>query len=336
MSNRIAIIVDEEATQGARIVWEHVLRLSRGGEALTICDDETFELGYTFHRAARQLGYRASWLVIPQTSIETGEPVSSACAALRKSESYVVITSAGAKSLTHTRARRLASDAGARGLTLPGFTLEMLSRAAIRADYGAIASATEILAAQLNGTSEIHVVSEGGTDLRLDVHGAEWFAERGLCDSPGQFSNLPGGEVSIAPVNSNGILVVDGSMSWIGALESPLQITIAGNRIEHIEGDAADQLRSVLEPFGPSAFAVAEIGIGMNPQAALCGNILEDEKILGSVHIGFGDNSNMGGFSLARVVEAPIHGDGVVVSNPQIFADGLLVDPRTVFKSLER
>ncbi|MFC2108587.1 hypothetical protein ACFLS5_03905, partial [Candidatus Bipolaricaulota bacterium] len=114
-------------------------------------------------------------------------------------------------------------------------------------------------------------------------------------------------------------------------LESPLRMTIAENRIVQIEGDAAHRLRSVLEPFGQAAFEVAEIGIGMNPQAALCGNTLEDEKILGSVHVGLGDNSNMGGFSLARVVEAPIHGDGVVVSNPQICADGSLVDPRTFF-----
>jgi leucyl aminopeptidase (aminopeptidase T) len=331
MSSRIPAVPTDKAIHGARTVWEHVLRLSRGSTALTICDDETLDLGFAFHQAARELGHRASWLVIPRISEETGEPVSSARAALCASESYIAITSAGAKSLTHTRARRLASGAGARGLTLPGFTLDMLSRAAIRTDYGAIAAATESLATRLNGTSEIHIVSDGGTDLRLDVRGGEWFAERGLCDNPGQFSNLPGGEVSIAPVNSNGILVVDGSMSWIGILESPLRITIAENRIVQIEGDAAHRLRSVLEPFGQAAFEVAEIGIGMNPKAALCGNTLEDEKILGSVHIGLGDNSNMGGFSLARVVEAPIHGDGVVVSNPRIYADGSLVDPRTFF-----
>ena len=323
--------VPDQATGNAMTVWKHVLCLSTGDAALTVCDEGAMEVGNAFYRAARELDLAAGWLVMPPVSIVTGEPPAIAQVALTSVVGYVGITSAGAKSLTHTRARRAASEAGARGLTLPGFTLEMLSRDAVRADYQAIASATEKLAERLNGTSELHLVSDGGTDLQLDVHGGEWFAERGLCDEAAQFSNLPGGEVSIAPVNTNGVLVVDGSMSWVGLLESPLRIEIADNRIVHVEGDAAVRLQAALEPFAPLAFEVAEIGIGMNPSAALSGNILEDEKILGSVHIGFGDNSNMGGRSLARVVEAPIHGDGVIVSNPRILADGSLVDPRSSF-----
>jgi len=124
-------------------------------------------------------------------------------------------------------------------------------------------------------------------------------------------------------------------MSWIGLLKSPLRINIEGNSIQNIKGEAADRPRTALEPFGAPAFAVAKAGIGMNPRAALCENILEDEKILGTVHVGFGDNSNMGGFSQAKVVKALVHGDGVVVSAPSIFADGRRIDRRGFFEKQE-
>jgi leucyl aminopeptidase (aminopeptidase T) len=323
----------DRALKNARSVWEHVLCVRRGETALTVCDPGAEEVGRTFHRAARQLEAEAAWLVMPSISTETGEPIETAGAALRAADCYIGISSEGAKSLTHTRARRNASKAGARGLTLPGFTVDMLLRESVCADYRVIAEATQRLAARLCGVSEIHLVSEGGTDLRVDVHGGEWFAERGLCDEAGQFSNLPGGEVSIAPVDSNGVLVIDGSMSWVGMLDAPLRITIVENRIERIEGDAAERLSAALTPFGSPAFAVAEIGIGMNPDAALSGNILEDEKMLGTVHIGFGDNSNMGGVSLARIVEAPIHGDGVIISSPRLYGDGHLIEPREAFEN---
>ena len=322
-----------QAIACAKGVWSDVLCVANDERALAVCDEDALEVACAFHLGARDLGIACGLLVIPRISTETGEPMAAVQGALSHVDAYVGVTSAGAKSLTHTRARRAASSAGARGLTLPGFTSEMLLRSAVAADYRAIARATEGLASHLTGSSEIHVVSEGGTDLRLDVHGGEWFAERGLCDQPSQFSNLPGGEVSIAPVNTNGVLVVDGSISWVGRLESPLRIEISDNHITNITGQAADRLRAALDPFGASAYSVAEIGIGMNPDAVLCGDVLEDEKILGSIHIGFGDNSNMGGRSLARVVEAPIHGDGVVVSNPRLFADGSRVDPRAWFKT---
>lgn len=155
MNEKMRLDSGDKAAENARSVWQRVPALADHETALTICDGGSLELGVIFHRAAREFGCKALWLVIPPLSKEAGEPIELAGYALRKADAYVGITSAGAKSLTHISARRAASDAGARGLTLPGFTLEMLSREAVSADYRAIASATESLAARLNGTSRI-------------------------------------------------------------------------------------------------------------------------------------------------------------------------------------
>jgi len=153
-----------------------------------------------------------------------------------------------------------------------------------------------------------------------------------LCRERGQFSNLPGGEVvSIVPVEAEGTLVIDASFSGLGKLHSPLILKVEGRHVVAIEGEQSEELRATLSAFGPCAFNVAEIGIGMNPEARVCGHVLEDEKVLGTVHVGLGDNANMGGKTLGKIVSCGIHVDGVIAAHPQLFADGELVIPERFF-----
>jgi leucyl aminopeptidase (aminopeptidase T) len=51
---------------------------------------------------------------------------------------------------------------------------------------------------------------------------------------------------------------------------------------------------------------IAELGIGTNEKAKRPDNILESEKILGTIHIALGDNSSFGG-----MVKTPFHQDFV-------------------------
>ena len=52
---------------------------------------------------------------------------------------------------------------------------------------------------------------------------------------------------------------------------------------------------------------MAEFGIGTNDKAILTGIILEDEKVMGTIHIAFGDNKSMGGS-----VRVASHLDGLI------------------------
>ncbi|CEP66305.1 Uncharacterized [Moorella glycerini] len=64
---------------------------------------------------------------------------------------------------------------------------------------------------------------------------------------------------------------------------------------------------------------MAELGIGTNDRARVSGNILEDEKVYGTVHLAFGDNTTFGG-----TVRAGVHIDGVIMA-PDLYLDGKLV-----------
>ena len=57
------------------------------------------------------------------------------------------------------------------------------------------------------------------------------------------------------------------------------------------------------------------MGIGINPKAKIIGNVLEDEKVLGTCHIAIGNNVFYGGSN-----DVPIHLDGVI-TRPTIYVD---------------
>ena len=85
-------------------------------------------------------------------------------------------------------------------------------------------------------------------------------------------------------------------------------------------GKQAQALRKLLEGAGgDSVYVVAELGIGLNPQARVCGRVLEDEGVYGSVHFGFGDNRSLGG-----VNKAPMHLDAVILK-PTVTVDGATI-----------
>jgi leucyl aminopeptidase (aminopeptidase T) len=221
------------------------------------------------------------------------------------------------RSLTHTDARRAASQAGARIATLPGVTEEIMVRC-MSADYHRIAARTARLCGWLETCQQIRVTAPGGTDVTLPVTGRQPHASSGLFRERGQWGNLPTGEAYLAPLEgqSAGVVVVDGSMAGVGLVRDPIRIVVeAGYATEISGGEEADRLRALLEPHGPDGRNVAEFGIGTNDKAILTGVILEDEKVMGTIHIAFGDNKSMGG-----TVRAASHLDGLV-TRPTVWFD---------------
>jgi leucyl aminopeptidase (aminopeptidase T) len=88
-------------------------------------------------------------------------------------------------------------------------------------------------------------------------------------------------------------------------------------------GPMAEDLARILADFGdPTAYNVAEFGIGLNPEARECATNLEDLGKLGHVHIGIGSNYAIGGS-----VKAPCHIDAIM-KEANVYLDGKLVYER--------
>jgi leucyl aminopeptidase (aminopeptidase T) len=218
-----------------------------------------------------------------------------------------VIIAPTTKSLPNTKARMQASDVGARIATMPGLTVEMMVNGGLRADYREIHERADALLARLEGSREIRITTSLGTDVVFEVSKYPWKADTGIASKPGEYTNLPAGELFVAPADANGVFVVDASMGGVGRLDEPLRFTVENRCVTNIEGGCAAQLMELLDSFGPRARNIAELGIGLNPESKVIGVVLEDEKVDGTVHIALGNNASFGGD-----VNIGLHLDGVI------------------------
>jgi leucyl aminopeptidase (aminopeptidase T) len=245
------------------------------------------------------------------------EPPAPVAAALAAADVFIAPTS---KSLSHTKARKAATDGGARGATLPGVTASMLARL-MAADLDTLQRRSAELARLLTDADEAHVTCPRGTDLRLDLTGRPGIADDGELTGERAFGNLPCGEGFTSPLGAEGRMVT-GCLASIGLpLGDPPVLTIEDGRLVSATEAEGERLLAALDAAGEQGRNVAELGIGTNERAQLTGNILEDEKILGTVHVAFGASAGIGG-----TVAVAIHLDVVVTDATLTIGDTMVLD----------
>lgn len=308
--------MDKALRDAARVAVKDCMAIRPRERVLVITDEPLRRIGYALWEAARDIGAEAILTeIIPRSSHgeEPPEPVGKLMGLV---DAVLIPTS---KSLSHTDSRREACIKGVRIATLPGITEDIMIRT-LNADYRVIGERSRRIAEILGRGSTIGIRTGRGTDITLFIEGRTGYADTGLNHNPGDFSNLPAGEGYIAPLEgrSEGVIVVDGSMAGIGRLEGEeIRIVVKdGFAVKITGGEAARRLLSIMKPFGRLAFNVAELGIGTNDKAIVTGNVLEDEKAMGTVHIAFGDNKSMGG-----TIRVASHLDGVIM-RPSVYVDG--------------
>lgn len=179
---------------------------------------------------------------------------------------------------------------------MPGITEDMMLRS-VNVDYHQMRKTADLLLKALQNADRIHITTEEGTDLSLEVRGRPFVGDVGVQQS--LECNLPCGEVFCAPVETgaDGVVVFDASIGDIGLLEKPLKTYLEKGRIKKFESEDEELVKriSVLQNVDDDAMVIGELGIGVNPGAAITGNMLEDEKSLGTAHIAFGNNEDFPG-----------------------------------------
>lgn len=233
---------------------------------------------------------------------------------------FDVIIAPTFKSLTHTQARLNASKKGIRIATLPGITEKMMTSGGITADYNEIEKSAKKIHKLLKNVKTVQIIAANGTDIIFNVNAKKWKIDTGICKNKGCFTNLPGGEIFIAPDDANGVYFIDGSIGHFGILNSPIEVQVKKRQAISFRGIDAEKVVNLLDRAGKNGKNIAELGIGLNPKASLIGNALEDEKVKGTVHVAFGDNSTFGGN-----VKAGIHIDGIIKS-ADVFFDGRQIE----------
>lgn len=291
----------------------------RDEKVLIITDEQKKEIGYALYKNSLKLGHESLYVEMKSGKVNGEEPIEAVAELMQK---FDVVLCPTAKSLTHTNARRAASAKGVRVATFPGITKDVMIRG-MNADYNKICKLSIKLKGILERGNHVRVTSALGTDISFSVKGRTSYASKGLFHAKGESGNLPTGETFLAPVEgtSNGLFIVDGSMAGLGLIKN-VNINIKvkdGYAVEIKGGMLARKLANQLDQVGKNARNIAEFGIGTNDSAKLSGILLEDEKVLGTVHIALGNNVSMGGN-----VNVPLHLDGVI-KKPTVYLDGKLL-----------
>ena len=296
------------------------LAVGRDESCAVVTDDERRPIGEALYEVASEVTDDAVLLQFPPAAQHAEEPPAPVAAAMRDADVFVAPTT---KSLSHTRARSAANEAGARGATMPGITEEVM-RLGLDADYEAIAAESADVLEQVAGAETVRIVTDAGTDVTFRPGDREWHDDTGLVHEAGEFSNLPAGEVFVSPESAEGTYVVDGTMMPHGLLEEGerLRFEVEDGFVTDISDDEIrEQVETAAEEVGRDAYNVAELGIGTNVGVTeLVGSVLLDEKAAGTIHIAIGDDASIGGDT-----EAPLHLDGIV-RDPTVYADGERVD----------
>jgi diguanylate cyclase (GGDEF)-like protein/PAS domain S-box-containing protein len=269
-----------------------------------------------FLQHAHAMGIDATLLTMPVRQSSGEEPPRAVAEAMKSSPVAVLLTT---RSLSHTVARREACEKhGVRIASMPGADPARLETL-LDIDYDDLRARSEELAGLFEGAQRVRITSPAGTDLSFDIRGRTVYRDVGDLSKPGSFGNLPAGEVCLAPIEGSGegIVRIDGSVAGIGRLTEPITVRISAGRVTEISDP---RLRELLEPHGPDALQLAEFGIGTNPRAGIVGNVLEDEKAVGTAHVALGSNHAMGGR-----IEVPVHIDAIL-QNARVEVDGRAID----------
>lgn len=293
------------------------LSLKQRERLLVVCDPPCREVASAFFEAGNRMCREAVMVQFRPRKENGNEPPEPTGKWFSQFEVAVMPTS---KSLSHTRARREASGKGTRIATLPGITPEVFLRT-MATDWAQLGTVTRKIAAQMSSAKKITVRTAAGTDFCFETGGRRAKADDGKIGTPGSFGNLPAGEAYLAPLEgtAEGVLVFDGSFPLAGPLNKPLVLRVRKGEVVEVSGHPCWRgLNRIFNAHGKPARNIAEFGVGTLDTARISGNILEDEKVKGTIHVAVGDNASMGGS-----VQVPVHLDGIVRS-PTVWLDGTL------------
>lgn len=301
------------------------LEVQKNESVLIIADEPFLDLAQLLFQTTGKRTHHVHLLQLDSQYLQKEYVCQPVAKLMREMNVIIAVTSV---SLSHMKARRDASRAGARIITMPGITNDTFARLA-EMDYTRISRLSRKLADILTIAKEIHISAPNGTKLFVSATNCKGLADTGIVNLPGLFGNLPAGEASIGPEpgKTEGLWVVDSGMGVTSEDTDHLMLTIQKGRAARIiGGEPAERLRRRLAPYGTAARQVAEFAIGTNYAAHINGYPLEDEKVLGTVHIALGNDVSFGGNNDVPVhLDAVVYKATVVIDGRKILENGKLV-----------
>ncbi len=198
---------------------------------------------------------------------------------------------------------------------------------AMNIDYEKLSENAKKLASLIKDAEDIHITTEKGTDLHLNIKGRRISLDDGIIDEEdmktgNRLLNLPTGEVYVTPHENEvrGRVIFDLAFHRANRMEG-VEVEFKNGIANPVKARTGFPLfKEVLEKATGDRYRIGELGIGLNPEVTKAvGYVLTDEKIVGTIHLAFGENRSYGGKN-----ESDLHWD-VLVMEPTMRVDGHLL-----------
>jgi aminopeptidase len=294
---------DEAAKNALQCVLE-----AKKGESITIfCDDVKAEIGEAFKKGAQALKLDTKFILLETNPKNIRKEIPAELTkylTTQRANIYINLLQGGREEtpfrikLIHNETEDKQSRLG----HCPGVTLDMLTQGALALnieEHNQMQTFAKELMKKLKKAVKIEISTPAGTQLSLSVKGRPFFTDTMLDWKVMQWMNLPTGEVIVAPLEDSleGKLVCDVAIGGIGPIGVPVIIKVRKGKVDAVTSENPEILKRVQDSLHIDAMAkvVGEFAFGINPKARLIKEFLETEKMFGTVHIAFGDNTDMPG-----------------------------------------
>jgi hypothetical protein len=291
--------------KAARNALECVLEVVPGERAAIICDDEKADIGRAFSEGALACGLWTR-LVVMKTGREARRDLPRHVLEIlaTKPTLYInLLRGTGEETPFRIRLIRLETrDKKSRLGHCPGVNMRMLTDGALSLtveQHRNMQGFAARLLQKLRDTVGVNIRSPAGTELSFKAEGRGFYTDTVIDWKNMKWMNLPTGEVIIAPVEDSleGMLVCDMAVGGLGPLESPIEISVEKGEVVRTSSQSEEELKRVRNALQVDDWAkvVGEFAFGINPSAQSMEEFLEAEKIEGTVHFAFGNNTDMPG-----------------------------------------
>ena len=295
--------------EGARTVTDQCLDVKPDETVLILNDSNDEDIIEALLEAAREKAAVVALKEYEEPENRGEEPPEEIAEAMKD---FDVVIAPTVKSISHTNARTEACESGARVATMPGINKEIWD-SSLQADYERVAEISEKVYSLLEDTDKVRIETPSGTNLEFSIDIDHFHTDTGLIHKSGEFGNLPAGEADGGITDAEGTLVID----HFPFASSGTEIEIKNNKAVAVKEEEESELSKAFDEIG-GARTVAEFGFGTNPEASLIGKVLQDEKVLGTVHIAFGDNTSY--INGEKSNQCSIHWD-TVCEKPDVWFD---------------
>jgi hypothetical protein len=295
-----------DADEAARNALSCVLEAENGESMVVFCDDEKMQIGEAFVGGALDLG-----LQVRLTPLKTGLGVfrkvipKQVMDILKRPTDIYINLLRGVREEAPFRIELIKLETGERKTRLghcPGVTMDMLTEGALALTaegHRQMQAFARKLMRKLDHAVKIEITNPGGTDISLSVEGRSFFTDTIIDRETMKWMNLPTGEVLVAPVENSaeGELICDLAVGGIGPIETPVKLTVRNGKVQDSSSKDSQILKNVRDSLKTDAHSniIGEFAFGINMKARFIEEFLEAEKLFGTIHIAFGDNSDFPG-----------------------------------------